>query len=153
MRLQVMGVMLGVGLLAFGAACGSGAPATGGEKAAGGEKGAAPTTAPAAPAATTAPAAAPLVVTAPKPNGEVSVPIQVEGSGSKAGNTVFAAIYERGNMAVEAQVKAEEGGKFFFNAIFLLGEHDPTIELRVYEKDSAGKAVSQATVPLKLIKK
>ena len=53
-------------------------------------------------------------------------------------------MYERGNMISESQVKAEEGGKFLFNALFLLGEHDPTIELRVYEKDGTGKPVSLA---------
>ena len=155
MSSRALAAVFGVALMAFGAACGSGAPAAGGEKPAGGEKApaGAAATAPAAPAATTAPAAAPLVVTAPKPNEEVSIPIQVEGSGSKAGNTVYAAMYERGNMISESQVKAEEGGKFLFNALFLLGEHDPAIELRVYEKDGTGKPVSLATIPLKLVKK
>ncbi|MFA5946820.1 MAG: hypothetical protein WC813_02235 [Patescibacteria group bacterium] len=88
-------------------------------------------------------------VTSPKANETVTtVPLQVTGTGATPGAAVYAGLYEFGNKNVEVQVTADDKGAFYFKEIWMMGEHDPKIELRVGEKDEAGNLIKFTKVPL-----
>lgn len=90
-----------------------------------------------------------VVVTSPQANETVTTaPLQVKGTGATPGAEVYAGLYEFGNLNVETHVTADEKGAFFFKEIWMLGEHDPKLELRVGEKDEEKNLIKFTKVPL-----
>lgn len=89
-----------------------------------------------------------VIVTTPKPNETVTIPLHVAGTGATPGENVYASIYENGELKVESEVPAADDGSYNFTQIWIIGEYGPKLELRVGEKDAVGKLMKATTMPL-----